>query len=414
MQIAMVAADFTAGEADGLRRAMAAWKKRGGLEPFEQRLKQGMQRNGYDPAFAERVYQQLRGFGEYGFPQSHAASFALLTYVSAWLKCHEPAAFACALLNSQPLGFYAPSQIVQDAARHGVEVRPVDVRYSDWDCTLEKKVSGLFSDPAAQAAGTGRGEKINLTPFSLRLGLRLVKGLGQAAAERIAAARAQQPFAALDDMVARAALDRAEVTALAAADALRAFAANRYQAHWQAAGVEHALPVFERPRFNEAAPLLGRPTEAEDVIADYAASGLSLRRHPLALLRARLDALGVRRAEELPGAGLESGGEVRVAGLVICRQRPDTASGVLFVTLEDETGVANLIVWPQVVESERSVLLNSGLILVSGTLQRQDGVTHVIARRAEDCSDWLEGIEVQSRNFADGMRVSRQPRDSDH
>jgi len=387
MQIAMVAADFTAGEADALRRAMAAWKKRGGLEPFEARLKEGMRRNGYDPEFADRMYRQLQGFGDYGFPESHAASFALLTWVSSWLKRHEPAAFACALLNSQPLGFYAPSQIVQDAARHGVEVRPVDVRWSPWDSTLE-------IDPS-------------LRKPALRLGLRLVKGIGQPAAERIAAARAARAFDSLNDMVERCALDRADVSALAAADALQCFAANRYHAHWQAAGVEAPLPVFDRPRFNEAAPLLGRPGEMEDVVADYASTGLSLKRHPLALLRARFDAMDVRRAADLPGDGLEPGTEVRVAGLVICRQRPDTASGVLFVTLEDETGVVNLIVWPRVAESEREALLNAGLILVTGTLQRQDGVTHVIAMRAEDCSAWLDGLEVRSHDFAQGFRVVR-------
>jgi error-prone DNA polymerase len=394
MQIAMVAAGFTAGEADALRRAMAAWKKRGGIEPFEERLKEGMRRNGYAAEFAERVYNQLRGFGEYGFPQSHAASFALLTYVSSWLKCHEPAAFACGLLNSQPMGFYAPSQIVQDAARHGVDIRPVDVRYSNWDCSLEAVCGAGFSRPSTKPA--------------LRLGLRLVKGLGQAAAERIAAVRAERMFDSLADMVERSALDRADVSALAAADALQCFAANRYQAHWQAAGVENPLPLFGRPRFVEAAPLLGRPGEMEDVIADYAGTGLSLKSHPLALLRERLDELGIRRAEELPGEELESGREVQVAGLVICRQRPDTASGVLFVTLEDETGVANLIVWPGVAESQREALLNAGLILVTGTLQRQDGVTHVIAKHAEDCSAWLDGLEVRSRDFAQGFRVTRQ------
>jgi error-prone DNA polymerase len=392
MQIAMVAANFTAGEADGLRRAMAAWKKRGGLEPFEERLKEGMRKNGYDDGFADRVYNQLRGFGEYGFPESHAASFALLTYVSSWLKCHEPAAFACGLLNSQPLGFYAPSQIVQDAARHGVDVRPVDIRYSNWDCQLEVTCRAGFIRPSSPV---------------LRLGLRLVKGLGQPAAERIAAGRAEKMFDSLDDMVERCALDRADVAALAAADALQCFAANRYQAHWQAAGVEGALPAFGRPRFGEAAPLLGRPGVMEDVIADYASTGLSLKNHPLALLRARLDGMGIRRAEELPGDGLESGEQVQVAGLVICRQRPDTASGVLFLTLEDETGVANLIVWPKVAESQREALLNAGFILVTGVLQRQDGVTHVIAKHAEDCSAWLDGLEVRSRDFAEGFRTAK-------
>lgn len=410
MQIAMVAADFSAGEADALRRAMAAWKKRGGLEPFEERLKEGMRRNGYDAEFAERVYHQLRGFGDYGFPESHSASFALLTYVSSWLKRHEPAAFACGLLNSQPMGFYAPSQLVQDAARHGVEVRPVDIRFSNWDCRLETGGVG------AQKKGTDLfSRKINLSPFlqpALRLGLRMVKGMKQTAAGRIELERGKKMFECLQDLVERCGLDRIDVSALAAADALQCFAGNRYQAHWQAAGVEEALPVFPELRFNEALPLLDRPAEREDIIDDYRSTGLTLRRHPMALLRERLDEVGVRRAVDLRaacegiGAGAPAPGEIiKVAGLVICRQRPDTASGVLFVTLEDETGAINLIVWPKVVEAHRQALLQAQLILVHGTLQHEEGVIHVIARRAEDCSDWLDGIEVRSRNFAEGMRV---------
>jgi error-prone DNA polymerase len=423
MQIAMVAAGFTAGEADQLRRAMAAWKKRGGLEPFEEKLKAGMRRNGYDAAFAERVYSQLRGFGEYGFPESHAASFALLTYVSSWLKCHEPAAFACGLLNSQPMGFYAPAQLVQDAARHGVEVRPVDVRCSRWDCTLEatkeeKKGTDLFSAQACPTGDMKNGEKIDLSPFSLRLGMRLVKGLKQEAAERIAAQRERAPFSCLEDMVERCALDRADVGALAAADALHGLAGNRYRAHWAAAGIEKPLPVFDGLRFNEAAPLLERPGAMEEVIDDYRSTGLSLRRHPVSFVRERLDAQGVscaidlekmgKRGSDPVGAGADPLFSVKVAGLVICRQRPDTASGVLFMTLEDETGTINLIVWPQVVEKQRRPLLSGRFILVHGTLQREDGVLHVIVKRAQDRSDWLSSIAVHSRNFTEGIRVMRQ------
>jgi DNA polymerase-3 subunit alpha len=339
---------------------------------------------------------------------SHAASFALLTWVSSWLKCHEPAAFVCGLLNSQPMGFYAPSQLVQDAVRHGVEVRPVDVQCSDWDCTLEQ--------PA------------------LRLGLRMVKGLAQEAANRIVQVRAEAPFASVQDLAERARLDRGALGALAAAGALQSLAGNRWQAHWQAAGVEltegrraEARPTeqygagtkqcgagFSRPLQlrpgPEATPLLGRPTAMENAIADYNTLGLTLGPHPLALLRAEFDRLGVRRAEELremeiAGRGLPT--TVRVAGLVICRQRPDTASGVMFVTLEDETGPINLIVWPKVLEAQRQPLLHAQLALVSGTLQREEDVIHVIVARAQDCSHWLSGIDVISRNFAEGFRVSR-------
>jgi error-prone DNA polymerase len=414
MQIAMVAADFSAGEADALRRAMAAWKKRGGLEPFEERLKTGMVRNGYAPEFAERVYCQLRGFGEYGFPEAHAASFALLTYVSSWLKCHEPAAFACGLLNSQPMGFYTPSQLVQDAQRHGVAVLPVDVRHSDWDCHLEKMGSESDSPCSPEKPERQKGGIPTLTPFSpaLRLGLRMVKGLAQHAAERIISERGRAPFESLQDMVTRCALDRGALAALAAADALRCFAANRHQAHWQAAGVEPPLPLFPAPEFNEATPLLDRPDAMEDVIADYNSTGLSLKDHPVALLRPRFEALRVCRAVDLHGPeadGTAPDARIRVAGLIVCRQRPDTASGVMFMTLEDETGSVNLIVWPRVLERQRQTLLQGQLLLVQGTLQREEDVIHVIVCRAKDHSDWLVGLEVRGRNFADGVRTTRAP-----
>ena len=441
MQIAMVAANFSAGEADALRRAMAAWKKRGGLEPFEARLKEGMHRNGYDPAFADRVYNQLRGFGDYGFPESHAASFALLTYVSSWLKCHEPAAFACGLLNSQPMGFYTPSQLVQDAERHGVEVLPVDVRYSGWDCHLEHNHSGTDH----RHSGAGRNPVGNSGPRpppgrhlrhserqpALRLGLRMIKGLSQEAAQRIVTERTRAPFTSLQEMVERCDLDRGTVSALAAADALQCFATNRYQAHWQAAGVEPRPPLFPALHFNEATPLLGRPGDMEDVIADYNSTGLSLKDHPVALLRTRLKALHVYRAVDLHGTEVDgtridaherirasaltpdhlprNHSLIKVAGLIVCRQRPDTASGVMFMTLEDETGSINLVVWPRVLERQRRPLLQGQLLLVHGTLQREEDVIHVIVGKAKDCSDWLGGMEVRSRNFADGIRTIRTP-----
>ncbi|MGR9106380.1 MAG: error-prone DNA polymerase [Gammaproteobacteria bacterium] len=377
MQIAMVAAGFTAGEADQLRRSMAAWKKRGGLEVFEQRLKQGMLAKGYDETFAQRIFEQIKGFGSYGFPESHAASFALLTYISCWLKCHEPAAFTCALLNSQPMGFYAPSQLVQDARRHGIDVRPVDVRFSNWESSLEK--DGRQGQPA------------------IRLGLHRVRGLHQSAAEKIVQMRSLKPFASFEEFAERCGLAGEDLELLAAADALAGFSANRHRAHWDVAGIEKPLPVFGVPRFNEAIPLLRRVCEAEDIRADYQTTGLSLRRHPLALLRERLERQGVCSAEGLWQR--RNGSIATVAGLVINRQRPGTASGVIFVTLEDETGLANLIVWPKIAAAQRRALLSARLLVVSGIVQKEQGVLHLIAGKIRDRSDWLPRLEWQSRDF---------------
>ncbi|WP_139557678.1 error-prone DNA polymerase [Methylotetracoccus oryzae] len=376
MQLAMVAAGFTAGEADQLRRAMAAWRRRGELDRFEQKLLAGMRARGYTEQFAQQIYKQIRGFGEYGFPESHSASFALLAYASAWLKCHHPAAFVCALLNSQPMGFYAPSQLIQDAMRHSVEIRSLDVRYSDWDCTLE---------PPEQ-----------LHP-AVRLGLRLVKGLSWAGAGRIVAARAARPYADVQDLSLRAALDRRDLESLAAADALHGLTGHRRRAFWEAAGVEAPTPLYSEPARDEAVPLLRAPREHEDIVADYASTGLSLRRHPLALLRPRLERLGIRTAQDL--WGLRNGTAVRVAGLVLCRQRPQTAAGVTFVTIEDETGHVNLIIWPSTAEAQRKALLQSRILLVAGTVQQEEGVLHLLAGKLNDLGDWLDGLEVQSRDF---------------
>jgi error-prone DNA polymerase len=376
MQLAIVAAGFTPGEADQLRRAMAAWKRKGGLGHFEERLTRGMRERGYPEEFAQRIFQQILGFGEYGFPESHAASFALLVYVSAWLKRHEPAAFVAALINSQPMGFYAPSQLVQDARRHGVEVRPVDVRSSDWDCTLEP--------------GEG-GEPV------LRLGLRLAKGLPEAAARRLVAARARGGFADVQSLATRAALDRRELGCLAAAGALAALAGHRHRAAWSVAGVEAPLPILPEPRIAEGIPLLRAPREGEDIVADYAHTGLTLRRHPLALLRERLAARGCVTAAGL--RELPSGATVRTAGLVITRQRPGSAGGVTFVTLEDETGSINLIVWRDVAERQRRALVGSRLMGVAGELQAEGEVLHVIVRRIVDLSDWLGALTAPSRDF---------------
>jgi error-prone DNA polymerase len=405
MQVAIVAAGFTPGEADQLRRAMAAWKRHGGLGHFEQRLLEGMRARGYDEAFAARIFGQIQGFGEYGFPESHAASFALLVYVSAWLKCHEPAAFTAALLNSQPMGFYSPSQLVRDAREHGVEVRPVDVCVSDRDCSLEP-AGAPPPTGAARCPTAGRIEGRS----ALRLGLRLVRGLTAAGAARVVAARAARdaatagahtPFADLQDLAEAAALGRGDLEALAAAGACAALAGNRHQAFWQVAGTEVALPLAP-PATDRSLPLLSQPTEGEGVIADYRSLGLTLGRHPLALLRAhwppgRAGMPPMVTAGTL--AGLPDGARVRVAGLVVTRQKPATASGVTFVTLEDDTGNINLIVWKRVGEAQRAALLRSRLLEVGGRLQREGEVTHVIAERLTDRSRLLGALRVQSRDF---------------
>ena len=402
MQVAIVAAGFTPGEADQLRRAMAAWKRHGGLGHFEQRLLEGMRARGYDEAFAARIFGQIQGFGEYGFPESHAASFALLVYVSAWLKCHEPAAFTAALLNSQPMGFYSPSQLVRDAREHGVEVRPVDVCVSDQDCSLESSAVRPTSDTVAGSAVDDRP--------ALRLGLRLVRGLTAAGAARVVAARAARgaatagahtPFADLQDLAEAASLGRGDLEALAAAGACAALAGNRHQAFWQVAGTEVALPLAP-PATDRSLPLLLQPTEGEGVIADYRSLGLTLGRHPLALLRphwppGRAGMPPMVTAGTL--AGLPDGARVRVAGLVVTRQKPATASGVTFVTLEDDTGNINLIVWKRVGEAQRAALLRSRLLEVGGRLQREGEVTHVIAEQLTDRSRLLGALRVQSRDF---------------
>ncbi len=377
MQLAMVAAGFSAGEADQLRRAMAAWKRKGGLEKFEQKLLAGMKARGYPEPFARQIFRQIRGFGEYGFPESHSASFALLAYVSAWLKCHHHAAFTCALLNSQPMGFYAPSQLVQDAARHGVEIRPVDLRYSEYDSTLEATE--------------------NSTRPALRLGLHMVKGLSGTAIERLLAARRKAPFQNLQDIVSRTRLQRNDLEALAAADALQGLAGNRHHAAWQASGTEQPLPLLPTPHFKEPEPLLRKPTAGEEVTADYASTGLSLKQHPLALLRKRLRKRNICTAREL--WQLPSGSHARVAGLVIGRQRPGSASGVIFVTLEDETGNSNIVVWPKFAEAQRKPLLKAQLLVVAGTVQQEEGVLHLIAGRLEDLSSWLGEMKTSSRDF---------------
>jgi error-prone DNA polymerase len=378
MQLAILAADFTPGEADRLRRAMAAWKRKGGLGPFYERLVGRMVQKGYAQDYAERIFKQIEGFGEYGFPESHAASFALLAYASAWLKCHHPDAFLAALLNAQPLGFYAPAQLVRDAREHGVEVRPVCVWVSVWETVLEAD--------GAEA----------LRP--VRLGFGRIAGFTEAAAARLVAARVEAPFADAEDLARRAGLDAQHLRLLAEADALAALSGHRHAAAWAVAGVDtRATPMLARTRTTEPAPVLDAPGAAETVLADYRATGLSLTQHPLALLRPQLAAFKV-----LPAAVLKhfpDGRLARASGLVTHRQRPETAKGVVFVTLEDETGSVNVIVWPREVEVQRRPLLAATLLSVYGVWQCKGQVRHLVARRLIDHSELLQGLALRSRDF---------------
>ena len=405
IELAMVAAGFSAGEADRLRRAMAAWRRRGQLEAFEKKLIDGMTERGHSLDFAQRVFKQILGFGEYGFPESHAASFALLVYVSAWLKCHEPAAFYCGILNSQPMGFYSPSQLIQDARRHGLDVRPSDVQHSHWHHHLEPP-----ANPGGQPA--------------LRLGLRLVKGLKEETGLAIAD---RQPFRDSEDLCRRAGLNRQSLKFLARAGALETLSGHRYQAHWDVAAIDRPLPLQEaaeqrggysarevrgdtlrrkglsrgmQESASQGKVALPGPGEAENVLHDYRYLGLSLRAHPLQLLRPQLR--NFRTARDLEG--YRHGQFVEVAGLVTGRQRPGTTTGVLFVTLEDETGNVNLIVWATVLERFRAALLQGRLLQVKGVVERENKVIHVVAGRIEDASHLLarftgEELPFQSRDF---------------
>ncbi|MGB5644576.1 MAG: OB-fold nucleic acid binding domain-containing protein, partial [Gammaproteobacteria bacterium] len=384
MQLAMVAAGFSAGEADQLRRSMAAWKRKGGLDQFEGKLLEGMKARGYSEQFAQQIFNQIKGFGEYGFPESHSASFALLAYASSWLKCYHHAAFTCALLNSQPMGFYAPAQLVADARKHGVHVLPVDVCISAHDSTLE-------------FTGDNGSSEITSKKQSLRLGLRIIKGLSSTGIDNIICARKQRPFANVQDMATRAKLNKKDMECLAAANALKSLTGDRHRAYWQIAGIENNIPIFETPQFLEGDVMLPIPSEGQNITADYATTGLTLGRHPLALLRDRLSRRRIRKAEEL--WELNNDTKVTTAGLVICRQRPGSANNVVFVTLEDETGQTNVVVWPQLAERQARELLNAHLLCVQGSIQQEDGVLHLIAFRLQDLSTWLGDLSVHSRDF---------------
>ncbi|HEY2346910.1 MAG TPA: error-prone DNA polymerase [Xanthomonadaceae bacterium] len=376
MHLLQVAADFSGDEADLLRRSMAAWKRGGGLEHFRGKIVERMTANGYPLDYIERIIEQIKGFGSYGFPESHAASFALLAYVSSWLKCHQPTAFACALLNSLPMGFYGPAQIVADLRRHGVEVRPVDAIASDRDCTLESDTDATLC---------------------LRLGLRQIAGFPMEVADRLVKARNEAPFRDVADLVARARLDMRSARLLGAADALRSLSGHRHHAYWDIAGSDAREDALRAARIAEDAATLRAPTAHEDTFADYASTGLTLGVHPLALIREQLRARRMRRADQLAQA--RDGAWVRYAGLVTVRQRPGTASGVTFVTLEDESGTVNAIVWQHVALRHRRELLGSRVLGIEGRLQRQHDVQHLVAERLHDLSGLLQGIATSSRDF---------------
>ncbi|HEX4853378.1 MAG TPA: error-prone DNA polymerase [Arenimonas sp.] len=396
MQIAIVAAGYTPGEADQLRRSMAAWKRHGGLEPHRERLLAGMRERGYDDDFAERIFEQVKGFGSYGFPESHAASYALVAYVSCWLKCHEPAAFTCALINTPThMGFYTPNQLLQDVRRQGVRVLPVDVRYSDWECTLESIGTEV---PPTKAAPVG-GTSVPISPQpAIRLGFNQILGFPQAAAERLMIARARAPFRHLDDLAHRAGLDRRALDRLAEADALRGLAGHRNRARWAASGVEASLPLFEGMAASpEARVALPPPTPGERVLADYASTGTTLGPHPLRLLRKQLRAQRCRPSREL--ATLPHGAHIRHAGLVTLRQRPGTAKGVTFVTLEDEDGSVSVVIWQDLGERQRRELANARLLAVDGRWEKVDGVSHLIAGRLHDFSHLMGALQVSSHDY---------------
>ena len=414
IKLAVVAAGFSPGEADQLRRAMAAWKRRGGLEVFQEKLVQGMLERGHEREFAERIFEQIKGFGEYGFPESHAASFALLVYISAWIKRYEPAAFYCGLLNSQPMGFYSPSQLVQDARRHDIEVRPVDVVYSEWESTLER--------PSYR--------KDQLTPQqpAVRLGLNRIKGMRQDAAMRITEARLTRMFDGVSDLSRRARLARGELARLTEGGALKTLSGHRYQTHWEAQGLLPEAPLVsvnersdklrsktrsndrsrdtqtemrnvaeEHPDYGERVALPA-PSENDDLRADYSSLGLTLGRHPMAILRESCETFRhCRKADELPT--LRHGCFIQVAGIVTGRQRPGSASGVIFLTLEDETNNINVIIWTRVLEKYRSAVVQGRLLKIKGVMERQASVIHVIAGHVEDVSQYLNHFSLKSRDF---------------
>jgi len=390
MRLAVVAAGFTPGEADQLRRAMGAWRRRGVIEVFRKKLLDGMRANGYAEEFAARIFKQLSGFGEYGFPESHAASFALLVYVSAWLKHYYPAAFAAALINSQPMGFYAPAQLISDARKHGVLVRPIDVNHSAWDCTLEIR--------GARSASEGRPSLALRAPNhpSLCLGFRIINGLARPAVDQLVAARAAGPFVSWNDFIRRTRLSSAVLKKLAQADVFGSLGVTRREALWRALPSQESLPLFELAEEEEKPAPLPPMTALQEVVADYGAAGMTLRQHPISFLRTALAERGAVPAEAL--ATLKDGIRVKVAGLVLLRQRPATAKGITFVTLEDETGIVNLIVRQEIWERYRRAAKTAKIMLAHGTLQRQKEIIHVLVTKIDNFSARL-AIDATSRDF---------------
>ena len=377
MQVAIIAAGFSPGEADQLRRAMAAWKRKGDLQRYYDRIVNGMLERGYERSFADAIFEQIKGFGEYGFPESHAASFALLVYTSSWLKRHEPEAFLAALLNSQPMGFYSPSQLVQDARRHSVKVLPADVTVSGWNAVLEA-IEG-----AARPA--------------VRLGLSILRGMKEEAAERIENARAVRAFEDVHDLARRAQLDRHDLHVLADSNALSSLVGNRREALWHSVAAAPEKDMLAAAAGLDDTPSLGAPTEGQNIVADYRSAGLTLRRHPLALLRARL--LEQRLMPAVKLNGYRNGQPARGCGIVTVRQRPGTAKGVIFMTLEDETGNVNVIIWPSLLEKQRKEVLGASLLAVYGVWQCEGEVRHLVAKRLVDLSHLLGGLQSDSRNF---------------
>jgi len=405
MRVAMVAAGFTAAEADQLRRAMAAWKKSTKLLHFQDRIIQGMLRNGYTHDFAQRTFEQIKGFGEYGFPESHSASFAILVYVSAWLKCHHPAVFAAALVNSQPMGFYQPAQIIRDARDHGVEVREVDVNFSEWDCTLEEgDEEGRHTDEATKRRSDEGTENLltHRNGPAIRLGMRLVKGFREAFAQQVIAERfSHGPFKDIAQFQSRTRLPTQAIRSLAEADAFSSLKLSRREALWESLELtDKATPLLDELPSSlrrSVAPSLPIMPLGQEVMTDYATTSLSLKAHPLSLVRSVLTRQKIFTASEL--SQIKHGRFARVAGLVLIRQRPGTASGIVFITLEDETGVVNLIVRPNVYDQYRPAARHAALLQCDGYVERQGQVLHVMAKRLFDRSELIRGFELSSRDF---------------
>jgi len=417
MKIAIVAAGFSPGEADKLRRAMATFRRVGTIHTFQQKMVTGMTAKGYDPEFAERCFKQIEGFGEYGFPESHAASFALLVYASCWLKCHYPDVFAAAIINSQPMGFYSPAQLVRDAREHGVSILPPDINLADYDCTLERMP---FNPDTIHPSNSQMRNDIR-TGHAVRLGLRQIKGMGSAEADLLMTHR-ESGYRSVRELWLKTGLSRGLLEKLADADAFRSIGLDRRAALWQVRALDRMSAKQRMPLFDggenpledpQREPVVGLPKmpDSEHVIQDYRSLSLSLKAHPVSFLREQLAMAGVGTNASL--AGITHGRRVKISGMVVVRQRPGSAKGVVFMTLEDETGIANVIVWPKVFEKYRAVVMSARLVRVRGRLQRADGVTHLVADRLEDATNMLAAITEQGMFAASQNAVSPDPLEID-